>query len=148
MKTYIDTPSSDSAQAFNFGSTAAGGVGACVKCGEQGYVMPLHGERGGPPFCFMCAGAWHAEHGRRRRAGRVVIKALRAYEATGGQLFGKDFDQLKLAAAGLPFIAGFEADTAGADFADLTSELLAEFAKVYPKGLSPEVGGRGCRRQT
>jgi hypothetical protein len=38
-------------------------MSACTKCGEHGYTMPLHGERGGPQFCFMCAGAWHAEHG-------------------------------------------------------------------------------------
>jgi hypothetical protein len=97
-------------------------MGECVKCGEHGYVMPLHDERGGPLFCFMCAGAWHAEHGPRRRARRVVIKALRAYEAAGGHIFGKDFDELILAASGFSAFTGFEADT---DFSDLTSELLA-----------------------
>ena len=44
-------------------------MGACTKCDEHGYVMPLHGERGGPPFCFMCAGAWHAEHAPRGERG-------------------------------------------------------------------------------
>ena len=60
------------------------GVAACVNCGQHTYVMPLHDERGGPLFCFMCAGAWAAEHAPRRRARRILIKALKAYEAAGG----------------------------------------------------------------
>jgi hypothetical protein len=80
-------------------------TGACVKCGAHGYVMPLHGGRGGPQFCPLCAGAWHAEHGRRRRAARVVIKALKAYDKAGGSLYGKDFDELKLTASGFSFLA-------------------------------------------
>jgi hypothetical protein len=111
-------------------------MGACVKCGEHGYVMPLHDERGGPLFCFMCAGAWHAEYGPRRRARRVVIKALRAYEAAGGHVFGKDFDELKLAASGFSAFSGFEANT---DFSDLTSELLAAtIALTHPDKHPPE----------
>ena len=105
-------------------------MGNCAKCDTYGYVMPLHDERGGPPFCFMCAGAWHAEHAPRRRARRVLIKALKAYAAADGWLFGKDFDQLKLAAM---------ADTAGADFRDLTSELLAAtIALTHPDKHPPE----------
>ena len=99
-------------------------MGACTKCGEHGYVMPLHDERGGPPFCFMCAGAWHAEHAPRRRARRVLIKAMKAYEAAGGSVFGDDFDELKLAISGFVSFRR-EADAVGDDFADLTSELLA-----------------------
>ena len=105
----------------------------CSECGEHGYIGPLHGERGGPLFCLLCSGKWHAEHGRRWRAGRVVIKALKAYEAAGGSLFGKDFDQLKLVAGGVGHIFGYEADTAGADFSDLTLELLdAAVALTHP----------------
>jgi hypothetical protein len=74
-------------------------IGACTKCGtHHGSVMPLHGEWGGPPYCFMCAGAWHAEHAPRRRARRVLIKALKAYEAAGGSLNGEEFDELKIEA--------------------------------------------------
>jgi hypothetical protein len=62
-------------------------MGACTKCGAHGYVMPLHGERGGKLMCFMCAGAWHAEDAPRQRARRVLIKALKAYEAAGGRLY-------------------------------------------------------------
>jgi hypothetical protein len=109
----------------------------CTKCGAVGYTMPLHGERGGPLFCFMCAGAWHAEHGRKRRAGRVVVKALRAYEEAGGSIYGKDFNELKLAAGGMFVI--YESDTAGADFRDLTSELLAAaIALTHPDKHPPE----------
>ena len=105
----------------------------CSECGEHRYIGPLHGERGGPLFCLLCSGKWHAEHGRRWRAGRVVIKALKAYEAAGGSLFGKDFDQLKLVAGGVGHIFGYEADTAGADFSDLTLELLdAAVALTHP----------------
>jgi hypothetical protein len=112
-------------------------MGACTKCGTHGYVMPLHDERGGPLFCFMCAGAWHAEHGRRRRAGRVVVKALRGYQKAGGSIYGKDFDELKLAAGGMFVLHA--ADTAGADFRDLTSELLeSTIALTHPDKHPPE----------
>ena len=114
-----------------------GQVTNCIKCGSHTYVMPLRGERGGPLFCFMCAGAWHAEYGRKRRAGRVVVKALRGYQKAGGKTYGKDFDQLKLAADGMFVI--YEADTAGADFRDLTSELLqATIALTHPDKHPPE----------
>jgi hypothetical protein len=113
-----------------------GTVAPCAKCGQHTYVMPLHDERGGPLFCFMCAGAWHAEHGPRRRARRVVIKALKAFKAAGGSLFGKDFDELKLAASGFVLRA---ADNINTDFADLTSELLAAtIALTHPDKHPPE----------
>jgi hypothetical protein len=106
-------------------------MGACAKCGMHGYVMPLHDERGGPLFCFMCAGAWHAEHAPRRRARRLVIKALKAYEAAGGSVFGDDFDELKLAAKGFAYFR--RADDVADDFSDLTSELLdATIALTHP----------------
>ena len=72
-----------------------GMMGACIKCGAPGYVMPLHDERGGPPFCFMCAGAWHAEHRTRRSRARCRESAARL---RGGwrSYYGKDFDELKL----------------------------------------------------
>jgi hypothetical protein len=56
--------------------------------------MPLHGDKGGPLFCRLCAGARHAEHGRRHKAGRVVIKAMNAYLEAGGRWI--DFDKLKI----------------------------------------------------
>jgi hypothetical protein len=114
-----------------------GTVAACTKCGNHTYVSPLHDDRGGPLMCFMCAGAWHAEYGQRRRAGRVVVKALRGYEKAGGSIYGKDFDELKLAAGGL--FVPYETDAAGADFADLTTELLeATIALTHPDKHPPE----------
>jgi hypothetical protein len=53
-----------------------------------------HGEQGGPSVCPVCAGKWHAEHGRKRRAGRVVIRAIKAFEEAGGQW--TDVDKLKM----------------------------------------------------
>jgi hypothetical protein len=109
------------------------GIAKCTQCGSETYVMPLHDERGGPPFCPICAGAWHAEHAPRRRAERVVIKALKAYKATGGSLYGKEFDQLQLTASGLASAFGYQSDSSDPDFSDLTSELLtATVALTHP----------------
>ena len=108
-----------------------GTVSACTKCGQRTYVAPLHDETGGPLFCFLCAGAWHAEHAPKRRARRVLIKALKAYEKAGGSLHDKEFNELILAASGYFFV--HEADRIGDDFADLTTELLnATIALVHP----------------
>ena len=106
----------------------------CTICGKHDYVAPLHGERGGPLCCLLCVGQWNAEHGRRRRAERVVIKALKAYEAAGGRTPGPDFARLQLAASGILHEAdGF------VDFNDLTSELLdATIALTHPDKHPPE----------
>jgi hypothetical protein len=93
--------------------------------------MPLHGERGGPLFCVLCAGAWQEEHVARRRAERVLIKALKAYKSVGGHLWGPDFDLLRL---GIIF-----ADKSPEDFRDLTLELLtATLALAHPDKHPPE----------
>ena len=114
-------------------------MGTCAKCGADGYTVPLHGERGGPHFCIMCAGAWNAEHNPRRKAARALIKAMKAYESAGGTLYGKHFDELKLAASGMFHFDGLDADAAGADFADLTTELLtAALALVHPDKHPPD----------
>jgi hypothetical protein len=89
----------------------------------------LHGNRGGPLCCLICFGKWDAEHAPRRRARRVLIKALKAYEAAGGNTWGDEFDKLKLAASG--WWSGN--DTAAVDFRDLTTELLtATLALTHP----------------
>ena len=89
-------------------------MGACTKCGQHGYVMPLHDERGGPLFCFMCAGAWHAEHAPRRRRARRHQGVAKSTRRRAADLYGRDFDELKLAANGM-FIV-HEADDVGDDF--------------------------------
>ena len=51
----------------------------CDGCGDNSFLLPLHGERGGPLRCPICIGKWDAEHGPRRRAQRNLIRALKAY---------------------------------------------------------------------
>ena len=129
---------------FNFqGVIITGNVATCTKCGSETYVEPLHGERGGPPYCPICAGAWHAEHGRKRRAARVLIKTMKGYEQAGGSLWGKDFDELKLAAGGFDYLRRTGAE---ADFSDLTTELLAAtLALTHPDKHPPELKAEANR---
>ena len=88
---------------------AARAMTGCVKCSRQDLpVSPLHDDKGGPLFCPFCAGAWHAEYTRRRKWGRIIIKAMKMYEKEGGAW--ADFDKMKLAVAGWD-VAGFKADT-------------------------------------
>ena len=123
----------------------SGSVANCTNCGSNTYVEPLHGERGGPPYCPICAGAWHAEHGRRRRAARVVIKAMKGYDQAGGSLYGTEFDALKLAAGGLG-IYHADARAAADEFRDLTTELLAAtLALTHPDKHPPELKAEANR---
>jgi hypothetical protein len=108
----------------------------CEICDKHDYCRPLHGDRGGPLCCLSCAGKWEAEHRPRQRARRVLVKALKAYGAAGGSVFGHDFDKLKLTATSDNL---FGDDTAAADFSDLTTELLtATLALVHPDKHPPE----------
>ena len=59
--------------------------GTCDGCGKPAWLIPLHGDKGGPLRCFLCAGAWHAKYTRRRKWGRVVIKAMRMFLKEGGR---------------------------------------------------------------
>ncbi len=113
-----------------------GTVTHCSRCGEHTYVTPLHGDKGGPLFCPLCAGAWHAEHTKRRKWGRIIVKAMEAYGREGGKW--TDFDKLKLAAAGYD-ILHLEADTLGAEIGDITTELLDDTIKLtHPDRHPPE----------
>ena len=112
-------------------------VGHCAICKSQSQkvVIPLHGEQGGPQVCHICSGKWHAEHGRKRRAGRVVIRAIKAYQDAGG--IWNDLDKLKISSLGQYVGAlgaafgldplGYMADAINSDgeSVDLTTELLA-----------------------
>jgi hypothetical protein len=102
--------------------------GYCAVCKKHDLVVPLHGDHGGPGVCLICSGKWHAEHGRRRRAGRIVIRALKAFEEAGGK--PTDVEKLRITALGsdlfcidpLGYLAGV-ANTAD-EVIELTSELL------------------------
>jgi hypothetical protein len=123
---------------MNAKPSVAGSHCNCAKCGERDYCMPLHGEKGGPPFCLLCLGKWHGEHGRRRRLGRIVIRAIAAFLDGGGRL--ADIENLKFSALGLDFNClddfldplGYLADTASTagETIVLTSELLADTLRL------------------
>ncbi len=102
---------------------SGGGPGQCDGCGESTWLLPLHGERGGPLRCFKCAGEWNARHSRRRKAGRIVIKALKLFDEAGGSY--ADVNKLQLVASGIS-LPGYEADTLGVEIGDITLELLMD----------------------
>ena len=111
--------------------------GVCEGCGEKSWLIPLYGEKGGPMRCYICAGKWNAEYTRRRKWGRIVIKAIKMFLAAGGRY--EDIDKLKLKASlDFDFLPGYE-DTIGAEVGDISSELLAETLQlVHPDHHPPE----------
>ena len=48
----------------------------CARCHKTTYVMPLHGEKGGPLVCPICSGAWHAEQRDKRKRDRLFFGSL------------------------------------------------------------------------
>src|SRR6516225_1101906 len=72
-------------------------VAQCEGCGEHTFLIPLHGGKGGPLRCPLCVGKWNAEHGKRRRTGRIVIRAIKAFLDAGGK-YPIDTAQLVLSA--------------------------------------------------
>ena len=110
---------------------------SCQKCGNAGVIlMRLHGDKGGPAMCVPWGTQWFARHGHRRRAARVVIRALKAYQAAGGSLNDNDLRELKLTAWDIP-IAGY--DEGLAEARDLTLELLDEtISLTHPDKHPPE----------
>src|SRR5262245_7302046 len=119
------------------GRGMSGRNGTCKGCGKVSWIIPLHDDKGGPLMCPLCAGAWHAKHGRLRRAGRVVVKAMKAFEAAGGKLYG-DIEILRLAVAGFSFSAAWEADRLGVEIGDITAELLADALQLTHPDKHPE----------
>jgi hypothetical protein len=112
--------------------------GICDGCGKQSWLVPLHGTEGGPLRCFMCAGEWNAKHTRRRKAGRIVIKAMKLYEREGGKW--KDAERLEWAALGIGLgTVGGHLDDIGSEVGDITSELLADVLQLtHPDRHPPE----------
>jgi hypothetical protein len=131
------------------GAARAMTEGTCDGCQRRALFAPLHGpEKGGPLRCYVCAGAWHAEHGRRRKMGRVIILAIKAFVAGGGSW--DDVDKLKTTAHlgdfGKSFgmtidPLGYMAETVNTanETVLLTSELLAAALRlVHPDAHPPE----------
>jgi hypothetical protein len=124
----------------------------CEGCGEHSFLLPLHGDKGGPLRCPLCVGKWNAEHGRKRRTGRIAIRALMAFQDAGGSIedIKKLTDSAMFGTAGLAAELGFPEITDqlgymdgiarmdGADV-DLTSELLADvLVLTHPDHHPPE----------
>ena len=114
-------------------------TGICQSCNEYSALIPLHGPKGGPLRCPLCIGKWNAEHGRKRRLGRIVIRAIAAFMDAGGSK--ADLCKLQLSATGIYFDflgesvdpLGYLADSADAtkgEIIELTSELLADAIKL------------------
>jgi hypothetical protein len=103
--------------------------GICPGCNKANqWLMLLHGDRGGPLRCFMCAGAWNAEHTRRRKWQRIIVKAMNMYLHEGGKW--TDLEKFTLFAGG----GLFDSSPAGIDeVPDITSELLDDVLQlVHP----------------
>jgi hypothetical protein len=116
--------------------------GICAGCQTETWLIPLHGEKGGPPRCFLCRGAWHAKHTRRRKWGRIIIKAMKMFFNEGGRW--ADVEKLRFHALGFEGIGsvlgipGYE-DTIGIEVGDITSELLADAIQLaHPDRHPPE----------
>jgi hypothetical protein len=79
--------------------------------------------KGGPLRCFVCAGSWLAENGRKRKTGRVVIRGIKAFLDAGGS----ERDVLKL-----NHTAQFGDDTLGCGIEAFLDPLgyMAETAKT------------------
>src|SRR5260370_26220319 len=112
--------------------------------GKHDLLQPLHGDTGGPPCCILCSGNWHGKHGRRRRLGRIVIRAMAAYLKGGGDL--KDIDGMKATAATFDLVGGggldplgYFADSGGigGETGELTTQLLADAIKIAHPDLHP-----------
>jgi hypothetical protein len=121
----------------------------CEGCGEYSFLLPLHGPKGGPLRCPLCVGKWNAEHGRKRRLGRIAIRALAAFLEAGGtkaevrklysSAVGIDLEGLFGSAVDpLGYLAD-SANTTKGEIVELTSELLADAIKLtHPDHHPPE----------
>jgi hypothetical protein len=127
---------------------ASSSIGNCQDCGTHTALMPLHGPRGGPLRCPLCIGKWNAEHGRKRRLGRIVVRAMIAFMDAGGTK--ADLVSLQMSAVGINLAVffgrpvdplGYLEGSAqiGGEEIELTSELLADAIKLaHPDCHPPE----------
>jgi hypothetical protein len=118
-------------------------VATCPECERPNVLVgPLHGELGGPPFCLQCGAAWYGKHGRKRKFGRIVRKAIRIFLDAGGT--NRDVDRLTLQATGDSFGKSFswlnfgdETDAIGLEAGDLTVELLDDVLRLTHPDVHP-----------
>jgi hypothetical protein len=80
-------------------------------------------------MCVLCAGQWQAELGKKRRAGRVAIRALKAFERAGGWL-SRDGAKLVNATQFSGDAVGTLLDQTGAFEIDLPSSYPGDAALV------------------
>ena len=108
----------------------------CTMCGKHDYCRSLHGDKGGPMYCLMCFGKWHGEHGRRRKWGRIVMRAIAAYLEAGGKR--DDIEKLTVAVGGIFDSLGYGI-VADEDAPELTSQLLTRaISLTHPDKHPPE----------
>jgi hypothetical protein len=60
-------------------------IGTCPICTKATYLIPLHGEQGGPLMCPICVGVQNATQTRRRKFGHLAAKMIRLYIENGGK---------------------------------------------------------------
>src|SRR5262245_24086865 len=84
-------------------------VDFCKKCGRKRLLCSPHSEKGGPLFCLGCGMEWHAAYSRKRKIGRIVVKALKAFLDAGGSILV--IERLRLRAQGLDFFGDGWEDT-------------------------------------
>jgi hypothetical protein len=121
-------------------SDPTGTIGVCEGCGTSTFLLPLHGPKGGPLRCPLCVRQWNAQHGRKHRLGRIVVRAIRAYLDGGGAI--REVDKLKstalVADLGCDSTGGMDA-LADNEIIELTSELLIDAIKLaHPDHHPPE----------
>jgi len=131
-------------------------IASCLKCGQETYCTPLHDDKGGPLMCPVCIGKWNAEHTRRRKWGRIIIKAMKMYAKEGGRY--QDFDKLKWASMGAQDLLGIDLremtlgygseDLFGIEVGDITTELLADTVALTHPDKHPAERKETARRVT
>jgi uncharacterized Zn ribbon protein len=121
-------------------------AGRCSNCGKHSYLLRLHGEKGGPLMCPLCAGEWNAKHTRRRKFGRILAQAAQLYLENGGKAFDAKTIVSTAGLAGLGIRLDhkldplcYTADTIGLEVGDITAELLADTLPLtHPDRHPPE----------
>ena len=81
-------------------------AGTCTKCGKLGLSDAAARCEGRAADVLLCSGAWHAEHGKRNRAGNVAHQGHAGFFAEAGGN-SRIIEQLRLVASGTA-LPGYE----------------------------------------